>query len=111
MAAENSFEFKKGEDVQIDWTIRTSLTGSVRDITGWTFSFKVKRTDADADPSLVAGTTTIVDAPNGTAATAITAAELALMDGDYVCSLWRTNVGAKACLSSGFFSVVDTPES
>jgi hypothetical protein len=111
--ATNSFEFRKGEDAEIDFTQRTgeSDTDPVEDITGWTFSFKVKRTSADADPSVVTPTISIVTAAAGTYKVVISAADLALMDGDYVYSCWRTNSGAKACLSEGFFSVVDTPES
>lgn len=113
MPAANTFTFRKGEDVEIDWTIRESDsdTAAVADITGWTFSFKVKRKARDADPSLVTATTTIVDAANGEVKTTITAADLAMLAGDYQHSLWRTNAGSKACLSEGIFSVLDTVES
>lgn len=113
MPATNHFGFKKGEDVEIDFTQRTgdSASDPVEDITGWTFSFKVKRTAADADPSLVTPVVSIVSAAAGTYKVVISAADLATLDGDYVYSCWRTNSGAKACLSEGFFSVVDTPES
>jgi len=68
--------------------------------------FKVKRQDGDPDPSLVVSTTTVLNPTNGTAKTTIAAAQMAgLTDGDYRHALWRTNSGAKTCLSQGFFSV------
>ena len=104
------FAFVKGEDVQIDWTIRTedSVTAPVVDITGWTLSFKVKRSERDADPSLVTGTTTLVTPASGTAQTAIPSTEMATLYGDYKYALWRTNAGAKTCLAKGRFSVSDS---
>jgi len=113
MPAANSFEFRKGEDVDVDFVIRESdsATAAVRDITGWTFSFKVKRRDSDADPSVVTPTITVTDAVNGAVKVVIASADLDAMFGDYRHAFWRTNTGAKSCLSEGLFSVVDTVES
>lgn len=114
MAAYNAFTFKKGEDAQIDFTIRTgdAATDPVVDITGWTFSFKVKRRLEDADPSVVpTATVTIQSAAQGQVRVVVAASELQAMLGDYQHALWRTNVGAKRCLSDGPFSVTDTVES
>lgn len=112
-ATEQSFAFGKGQDVTIDWTVRAtdSDDAAVVDITGWTFAFKVKRTDADADPSLVTATSTIQSAGAGTVRVTIAAADMASLDGDYRFAFWRTNSGAAAPLGRGFFSVYDTVQS
>jgi hypothetical protein len=113
MPASNHFEFRKGEDVEIDFTQRVSdsATAAAEDITGWTFAFKVKRKLADADPSLVTPTITILDPTAGTYKVVITAADMSALKGDYWHSCWRTNAGAKACVSEGLFSVLDTVQS
>lgn len=109
MPGSDSFAFVRGEDAQIDWTIyQTSALAAVQDITGYVFSFKVKRRDDDADPSLVTGTTTIVTAGSGTAKTVLGAAETAGLIGDYRYALWRTNSGSKACLARGPISFADS---
>lgn len=113
-AASNSFEFSKGEDVEIRWTIKESSAAdaAVMDITGWTFAMKVKRQDSDDDADIViAPTLTITDAENGSLTAAFAAASMDLLEGDYRYSLWRTNAGSVSCLSKGFFSVVDTTQS
>jgi hypothetical protein len=108
----NVFEFRKGEVGTINWVIRESQTALAPtiDISTWHLSFKVKRRDRDPDPSLVAGTTTIVDGPNGRAQTVISDTEMAQLFGDYRHALWRTDTGLKTCLSQGYFHVVDTVE-
>jgi hypothetical protein len=115
VAAANTFgPFSKGEDIEIDFTIRVAddSSAAVVDITGWTFSFKVKRTDADADPSLTPNATvTIISALAGTVKAVIPKVDTLTLSGDYRHALWRTNAGANACLSKGYFSVVDTVES
>lgn len=104
-----AFTFVKGEDAIIHWTIRTDPTGTTpEDITGWTFAFKVKRKDSDPDPSLITATPVIIDPLLGQVDVTIPSAQLATLKGDYKYSLWRTNIGAQACLSRGFFSVSDT---
>lgn len=112
MPAENTFVVDKGEDIQIDFTIRAtdSDTGTALDITGWSFSFKLKRRDSDADPSLVSATITTPDPTHGVVRVSIAAASLLTLEGDYRHSLWRTNAGYKRCLSRGPFSVVDSAE-
>jgi hypothetical protein len=109
MPATNHFQFVRGEDVEIDWTVYTGKekNAPVKDITGETLVFKVKRTDDDDDPSLVTSSTTLgVDPTSGAAKTTIAAAEMAsLEEGDYRCALWRTS-GSKACYSRGNFSVL-----
>jgi hypothetical protein len=96
VAAANTFgPFSKGEDIEIDFTIRVAddPSAAVVDITGWTFSFKVKRTDADADPSLTPGATvTIISPTAGTVKAVIPAVDSATLSGDYRHALWRTNV-------------------
>lgn len=110
MVSEETFVFAKGQDWVIDWTVRASDSdgAAVVNITGWTFAFKVKRHDADADPSLVTATITLTDAANGAVRTSGSAAELSVMSGDYRFCLWRTNAGAQVPIRTGFFSVVDT---
>lgn len=112
MPAKNSFSFVKGEDAQINFTVRESdrASAAVVDITGWTFSFKVKRFDSDDDPSLVTATATATDPTNGVVTVTVPAADMEGLKGDYRHSLWRTNSGSKACLSRGPFSVVDSVE-
>ncbi len=102
------FELVKGEDFEIDWTILSSSTGSAVDITGYTFAFKVKRKDSDADPSLITPTITILVAASGTVKTVFAASGTVLLQGDYRYALWRTNSGSASCLAHGTFSVVDT---
>lgn len=104
-------QFKKGQDAEINWTIREDEdeSSSVQNVTGWTFSYKVKRRDSAADPSVVPNSTTvIVNAAAGTVKTTIPAADLLLLNGDYRHALWRTNNGAQSCLAEGNFSVSDT---
>jgi len=113
MPAMNVFEFRKGEYVTINWVIHetSSLMAPTIDITNWTLSFKVKRHDKDPDPSLVPAPTTVVDGPSGRAQTLISDTDMATLLGDYRHALWRTDTGVKACLSQGYFTVVDTVES
>lgn len=113
MVSEDSFMFAKGQDWAIDWTIRDADadTADPVNIAGWTFAFKVKRQDADPDPSLVTASISIVDAAAGQVRTTGTAAELDNLIGDYRFALWRTNAGAKVPLRTGYFSVVDTVQS
>ena len=95
------------------FTVRDEDTDSaaVLDITGWHFSFKVKRRDEDTDASLVAsGTATIINAAAGEVQIAVSSASTSAMLGDYRYSLWRTDTGAASCLSQGYFSVVDTTQ-
>lgn len=111
MPATNNFsDFRKGEDIEIDFTIRVSSvpTSAVVDISGWTFDFKVKRRNSDLGASLITSTISILVAASGTLKIVIAAAQSALLTGDYRYALWRTNSGAEACLSEGFLSVVDT---
>ncbi len=103
-----SFECIKGEDFEIDWTILSSSTGAAVDITGYTFALKVKRRDADADPSLITPTITILVAASGTVKAVFAAADTLLLQGDYRYAFWRTNAGSLSCLASGILSVKDT---
>lgn len=107
-----AFSVVKGEDIEIDWTIYASAAdgAAVVDLTGWTFSFKLKRFASDADPSLATAVNTILVAAAGTVKTVLAAADTLLLEGTYQYSFWRTNSGSKACLSAGVFDVVDTPE-
>lgn len=109
---ETSFTVAKGEDRTIDWTITDDGTaeGDPMDITGWTFSCKVKRNDADPDPEVCAGTCVITNAMGGVVRASFASADLDAMEGDYRYSLWRTNAGAKKMLEQGFFSVLDSTE-
>ena len=110
--AQNSFQFAKGEDAQITWTIQQSSTNTAPvDITNWTFDLKVKRSDADVDPSVIVPTHTILVPASGTVKSVFAAAGMLVLSGDYVYSFWRTNVGALTCLSKGYFSVLDTSQS
>jgi hypothetical protein len=105
------FNCKKGEDYTINWTVQTSETDATAiNITGWTFSMKVKRKNSDADPSEITPTITIITAASGRVDAVFAAADTVLMEGDYVYSFWRTNSGAASCLCSGIFSVVDTTQ-
>lgn len=105
-----TFSFRRGEDIQIDWTehLNSSPTSAIEDITGWTFDFKVKQRASDIGASLIVSTTTVVLAASGTFKTVIAAAQSALLQGDYQHALWRTNAGAEACLAEGIFSITDT---
>lgn len=103
-----NFQCVKGEDFEIDWTILASSTGAALDISGYTFAFKVKRRDADADPSLITPTITIQTAASGTVKAVFAAADTLLLAGDYRYAFWRTNTGSASCLASGIFSVKDT---
>ncbi len=104
-----SFECIRGEDFEIDWTIWTTSACTVaRDITGYTFALKVKRRDADADPSLITPTITILVAASGTVKAVFAAADTLLLQGDYRYAFWRTNSGSLSCLASGILSVKDT---
>lgn len=108
--ATDAFEFVKGEDVQIDWTVQTSETDTTaKNITGWTLDMMIKRRASDTGSSLVTTSTSLVIAASGTAATTIASADTDDLDGDYVYDLWRTDVGAKTCLSSGTISFIDSP--
>jgi hypothetical protein len=111
MAASVNFTFRKGEDIAIDWTILETKGGSAADITGWTFSLKVKRNASDADPSLVTASHSITNAPAGNVTSTIAAAQTAALEGDYVYSLWRTNSGSVSCQAEGFMSFRDTVQS
>jgi hypothetical protein len=106
--ANPNFELMKGEDFEIDWTILTSSTGVAVDISGYTFAFKVKRRDSDADPSLITPSVTIQVAGSGTVSTIFAAADTLLLQGDYRYAFWRTNAGSVSCLASGILSVKDT---
>jgi hypothetical protein len=109
--AQASFEIVKGEDFQINWTVQASETSTTPvDITGWTFELKVKRTDADADPSVIVPVHTITNASTGQVKSVFAAAGTALLLGDYRFSFWRTNAGSLACLSRGFIGVIDTTQ-
>jgi hypothetical protein len=100
--ASPSFEFVKGEDAQITWTVYTTeAKTAVQDITGWTFALKVKRKPNDADPSLITPTITIISAAAGTVKTVFAAADTASLNGDYTYSFWRTNAGSVTCLALG----------
>lgn len=109
--ASASFQVVKGEDFSILWTVQTSASSTTPvDISGWTFALKVKRKASDADPSVITPTITIVTAASGTVRSSFAASDTALLDGDYVYALWRTNSGAAACLATGLFSVIDTTQ-
>jgi hypothetical protein len=109
--AQATFDLVKGEDFQINWTIQTSDTNTTPvDITGWTFELKVKRMDADADPSVIVPVHTITNASTGQVKSVFAAAGTALLLGDYRFSFWRTNAGSAACLSRGYIEVVDTTQ-
>jgi len=109
LRATPSFECVRGEDYEIDWTVWTDDTcTTARDITGYTFAFKVKRKDSDADPSLITPTITILVAASGTVKAVFAAADTLLLQGDYRYAFWRTNSGSASCLASGIFSVLDT---
>jgi hypothetical protein len=107
----NNFVFCRGEDIAIEWSVGANSASDAPaiNVEGMTFEFKVKRTDSDPDPTLVATSTTIIDAVLGRIDTTIAAAQTAdLEPGDYRCSLWRTNTGQRACLSRGNFSILDS---
>jgi hypothetical protein len=107
--ATGAFEFVKGEDAQINWTIQTSETDTTpKDITGWALELTIKRRASDSGASVATTTSSVVSGAAGTASTTIAAAVTGAMDGDYEYDLWRTNSGAYTCLSSGTFSIVDT---
>lgn len=107
-----SFECMKGEDFEIDWTIYTSSAQTTAaNINGYTFAFKVKRKDSDADPSVITPTITILVAALGTVKCVFAAADTALLDGDYRYAFWRTNSGSATCQASGHFAVKDTVQS
>lgn len=107
-----AFEFVKSEDGTIEWTVyTTSARTAAQDITGWTFALKVKRTDADADPSVITPTITIITAGSGRVNAAFASAGMASLEGDYQYSFWRTNAGALTCLAKGPFSVLDSTQS
>jgi len=109
--ASEAFEFVKGEDAQIDWTIYTSSAQTTaKDVTGWTFEMVIKRRASDTGSTQVASTTSIVSAAAGTVQTTITSADMDDLEGDYQFDFWRTNSGAMTCLCAGTFSVVDTPK-
>lgn len=113
MPATNSFpDFVRGEDCEIDFTIRQTAKADapVQDITGWTFSCKLKRKDEDPDPPVVSMTVTTLVAVAGTLKATLTAALTAPLDGDYRYSLWRTNAGFASCLSQGVISFGDSTE-
>ena len=113
MSSRQSVQWVKGEDAVMLFTIREadSDTAAVLNIAGWTFAFKVKRQEADADTALVAtGVPAIVDAPAGQVQVTVAAASTALMEGDYRYSLWRLDTGAVSCLAYGPFSVLDSTQ-
>ncbi len=104
-----SFESIRGEDVTIIWTVWTDATCTTpQDITGYTFAHKVKRRDADADPSLITPTITILVAASGTVKSVFAGTDTLNLQGDYRYSLWRTNSGSMSCLASGPHSWKDT---
>ena len=72
--------------------------------------YRLKRKEADTGASLAVTTTTILVAAAGTAKTVIASTVADTLDGDYRGSLWRTNAGAKACLSRDFFVIVDSTQ-
>jgi hypothetical protein len=111
--ARPSFEFVKGEDAQITWTVYTTeAKTAVENISGWTFALKVKRLSGDADPSLITPTITIISAAAGTVKAVFAAAATALLNGDYTYSFWRTNSGSVTCLAlGGTISFLDSTQS
>jgi hypothetical protein len=113
--ARNSFQAIRGERKEIAFTVRVaqSATATAVDITGWTFAWKIKAEEDDADPSLTPNATvTITDATAGELTVAIPKADLEAIEvGDYWHSLFRTNAGAEKCLSKGPFSIEDSAQS
>jgi hypothetical protein len=108
--ATDAFEFVKGEDVQINWTVQTSSTDtSAKNITGWTLAMMIKRKASDTGVTQVTTSTSVTVGSSGTAATTIVSADTDDLDGDYVYDLWRTDAGALTCLSSGTISFIDSP--
>lgn len=108
--ATGAFEFVKGEDAQINWTIYTSSAlAAAQDITGWTLEVIIKRKASDSGATQVTSTTSLVTAASGLAKTVLASADTASLDGDYDYDLWRTDSGSKTCLSSGTISFIDTP--
>lgn len=108
--ATDAFEFVKGEDVQINWTVQTSETDSTaKNITGWTLEMIIKRKASTSGASEVTTDTQLATPASGTATTTIASADTQALDGDYVYDLWRTDSGARTCLSSGTISFIDSP--
>jgi hypothetical protein len=97
MAQHNEFAWYRGEDVVILFT-----QTPVVDITGWTISFTLKKTLADAAPLLTIAATVGGAAPQGIYTVAVTAAQnTTLTTGSYVYSVTRTNSGSVSVLSEG----------
>jgi len=106
-----AFEFVKGEDAQIDWTIyTTSAETTAQDVTGWTFEMVIKRQSSDTGSTQVTTSTNIVSATAGTVSTTIASSVMDDLEGDYQFDFWRTNSGASTCLCMGTFSVLDSPK-
>lgn len=105
-----AFEFIKGEDVQIDWTIYTDAAQTTpATITGWGLALVIKRRSSDAGETQIAATSAVVSGAGGTALSSIDAADSVLADGDYDFDFWRTDTGSKTCLASGTIAFIDTP--
>ena len=97
MAISNDFNWFRGEDILITFTM-TPLT----DITGWTISCGVKKSMSDPSPTLtIAGTVT--NAAAGIFTVPVTAAQntTTLQTGSYVYAVERTDSGSVAVLSEG----------
>jgi hypothetical protein len=92
--------------------VSQSSSATAIDITGWTFAWKLKFGEDDADPSLTPNATVaITNASAGQLTVAIPATDMsALGVGDYWHSLFRTNTHAEKCLSKGPFSVEDSAQ-
>jgi hypothetical protein len=108
MAAETTLTtpYYIGEDNVIHFTVFQSDRTSIQDVTGYTFSLKILKSDA----VVISNTPAIVVAANGTVdATLASADTSSLKPGIYEYYFRRTNSGSRTILAHGTLELLEAP--
>lgn len=98
----NKRTFYRGDD----WVITVHVLkadGTPEDVGGWSSTLTFRKARTDADPPVLTASGTIVGAPtDGVLSFAVArAATLAVIPGEYACSVVRTNAGNVDTLIDG----------